>query len=267
MLLSFVLCIITSIILYIAPHGRVAYWSDWRLWGLTKTQWGDLHLNLGLLLLLAGFLHLYFNWKPITAYLKNKAKQLSIFTVDFNVALTLMLLVGFGTYFEVPPISSVLTLSNSIKDAASITYGEPPYGHAELSSLSMFSQKVDLDLPTAIKLLKEAQIQFSDDSETIHEIAQINNIKPKQVYEIIKPASRQETINGHPVFPDSPPPGFGAKQLSMVCREYGLDQSALLQALSQKGIHVEADQSIKEIAAKNNSEPMAVFEMIKNAVL
>ena len=67
MLISFVLCILTSVTLFIVPHGRIAYWADWRLWGLSKTQWSDLHLNLGILLLLAGFFHIYYNWKPITA--------------------------------------------------------------------------------------------------------------------------------------------------------------------------------------------------------
>jgi len=33
---AFILMLLTSIILYIAPQGRVAYWADWRLWGLTK---------------------------------------------------------------------------------------------------------------------------------------------------------------------------------------------------------------------------------------
>ncbi|MFP7753178.1 DUF4405 domain-containing protein [Thermodesulfobacteriota bacterium B35] len=38
MLVSFVLLSVTSIVLYIVPHGRVAYWADWHLWGLSKTQ-------------------------------------------------------------------------------------------------------------------------------------------------------------------------------------------------------------------------------------
>ena len=62
-LISFVLEIITSVVLYIVPQGRVAYRSDWHLWGLSKTQWSDLHINLGVLLFLTLVLHAYFNWK------------------------------------------------------------------------------------------------------------------------------------------------------------------------------------------------------------
>ena len=36
--LAFVLMLVTSLILFITPQGRVAYWADWRLWGLTKRE-------------------------------------------------------------------------------------------------------------------------------------------------------------------------------------------------------------------------------------
>lgn len=266
MLISFVLCILTSVILYIVPHGRVAYWSDWRLWGLSKTQWSELHLNLGILLLFAGVLHVYYNWKPITAYLKNKAKQMKVFTVNFNIALILTLIVGIGTYFQIPPMSTIINISGSIKDSAGIKYGEPPYGHAELSSLKMFARKVDLDLPKSIELLRQASIQFENEKQTIDDIAKENNLTPKQVYEIIKPATQKKDTGGHSVFPDSPPPGFGRKKLVEVCTDFGLDLPEIIHALSKKGVTAESAQSIKEIAAKNNMEPMAMFEIIRDAI-
>ena len=73
-LTSFLLTIVTSVVLYIAPQGRIAYWSDWHLLGLTKTQWGNLHINLGTLFLIALCVHIYYNWKPITAYLSKARK-------------------------------------------------------------------------------------------------------------------------------------------------------------------------------------------------
>ena len=159
MLISFILVLVTSIILYIVPHGRVAYWSDWHMLGMTKTQWANIHINLGVLFLLAGFLHLFYNWKPITAYMKNRTNELKIFTLDFNIALVVSLIITAGTLANIPPMSTVINFSESIKDAASITYGEPPYGHAELSSLKMFAKKTDLDLTTAVQLLTAAGIQ------------------------------------------------------------------------------------------------------------
>ena len=87
-LLASFLMMLTGLILYIAPQGRIAYWSDWRLWGLDKTAWGNVHINMGFLMLIVISLHIYYNWKPIVSYLKNKAKEIKVFTPDFSVALS-----------------------------------------------------------------------------------------------------------------------------------------------------------------------------------
>lgn len=115
-------------------------------------------------LFLAAFIHVYLNWKPIVAYLKNRAKEVKIITTSFNVALMLSLIVGVGTYFEIPPMSTVIHFSNSIKDNASKVYGEPPYGHAELSSLKLFTKnrvlilnKVLCSLSMQVLLLRTAR--------------------------------------------------------------------------------------------------------------
>ena len=115
-LLTFVLLVLTSVILYIVPHGRVAYWADWHLWGLTKTQWGNIHINLGLLLLLGISLHIYYNWKVIVSYFKDKARRLKIFTKEFSIALALTIVFIMGTCLEIPPFIWVIEISESVKD-------------------------------------------------------------------------------------------------------------------------------------------------------
>jgi hypothetical protein len=47
-LVSFILLLLTAIILYIEPHGRVAYWTKWNFLGLEKHQWGNIHIFSGL---------------------------------------------------------------------------------------------------------------------------------------------------------------------------------------------------------------------------
>jgi len=266
LLISLALSILTSVILYIVPHGRVAYWADWRLWGLSKTQWSGLHLNLGILLLVAGCFHIYYNWKPITAYLKNRAKQVRIFTLNFNIALVMAILFIVGTLFEIPPMSTIINISESIKDAASRKYGEPPYGHAELSSLRMLARKEGLDLEKSLDLLKQSGIRVENSQQSIEAIAKENHLIPKDVYEIIKPATRKIRGANGPVLPDSPPPGFGRKKLMDVCTQFGMNMSGILQAFAKKGVTAEPSQTIREIADGNGLEPMAVFEIIRDAV-
>jgi len=76
--ISFLIMSYTGIFLFLAPHGKVAYWSDWHLWGLTKNQYGDLHTTSMVSFLILGGLHIYYNWKPITSYIKFSSNNSSI---------------------------------------------------------------------------------------------------------------------------------------------------------------------------------------------
>ncbi len=262
LLITFVLLISTSVILYIVPQGRIAYWADWHLFGLSKTQWGNLHINLGVLMLIVGLLHIYYNWKPITAYLKNRAKEMKVFSPSFNVALLITLFTAVGTYYEIPPMSAIISMGETIKDRAAVKYGEPPYGHAELSSLKLFSKKQGLDLDKSMQLLKSAGMVVTGPEQTLATIAAANQMTPMQVYEIIKPAMKPEKIDVGNVFPDSPPPGFGNMTLGAVCSQYHLVIPTILRELKEKNIQAEAGHPIKEIAGNNSMEPMAVFEIL-----
>lgn len=269
MLLSLVVLTLNSIILYVVPEGRVAYWADWKFFGLTKGDWSAQHTTVGVLFLIAGLLHIYFNWKPIVAYMKNRARQVKVFTGSFNVALALTAVFVVGTYFNIPPMSTILEISESVKDSASETYGEPPYGHAESSSLKMFASRENLDLEQSIELLRAEEIAVDGPQDTLKTIAAINKRSPQQIYEIIKPAAMvAEPIQNaaSAKFPDAPESGWGKKKLSEACAEYDLDLNRILKGLSDKGVVAEAEMNIKEIAGANNIDPMGVFETMHEIV-
>jgi len=185
-LISFLLIFLTSIILYIVPQGRVAYWSDWHLWGLSKTQWGNIHINLGFLFILSILLHIYYNWNPILNYMKDKQKNLKIFTKNFNVALILTLIVVIGTLFMIPPFSSILDLSDKIKNDAAVKYGEPPFGHAEEAPFNSLVKKMGLDFKKSVAKLEKAGIKIDAPDQIFLEIAKKYDYTPKEVYDIIK---------------------------------------------------------------------------------
>ncbi|MCK4782139.1 MAG: DUF4405 domain-containing protein, partial [Desulfobacteraceae bacterium] len=41
--ISFVVDTISGIILYVAPPGRIANWTNWTIWGLNKEEWAAIH--------------------------------------------------------------------------------------------------------------------------------------------------------------------------------------------------------------------------------
>jgi hypothetical protein len=262
-LLSFLLLLITIIVLYIVPQGRVAYWADWRLWGLTKEQWGDIHINIGLLFLLSIFLHVYYNWKPLLSYLKNKARELRVLTAEFNVALMVTIIFAFGTYFELAPFNWVLVLNDELKDRAALKYGEPPYGHAELSTLKSFTKKIGLDLSASLKRLRTANIQFDDENQSLKDIARNNQTSPQKVFLAMIPIRKSAPSDG---LPPNPPPGTGNKTLLEFGREYGFDIQQVLKSLSEKNIAANTDMTIKQIARQNDMAPSDVYILLREIV-
>ncbi len=266
--LSFVLVVLTSVILYIVPQGRVAYWADWHLLGLTKTDWGNIHINLGLLFLISLFLHIYYNWKALISYLKNKTKQVKVFTPDFNVALAITLFVAAGTYLMVPPLSWVMSLNDHFKDSGAEKYGEPPYGHAELSSLKTFADKMNLDLEKSMKLLNRAGYAVTDSAVTLVTISEQNEIPPQQVYEIIKPAAltTAEPSKSDTALPESPRPGTGNLTLADFCTQYGLNNKWMVRELKKVSIQASEELTLKMIAEQNSLSPIDLYERIKDII-
>ena len=270
MLLTLVVLTINSIILYVVPEGRIANWADWYFLGLTKGDWGAQHTTIGFLFIFAGILHIYYNWKPIVAYMKNKAKEIKVFTGSFNVALALTVIFIVGTYYNVPPMSTIMEISEHFKDSAAKKYGDPPYGHAESSSLKMFTKRENLDLAKSLELLKAAGMPVSGEKDILREIADKAKKSPQQIYEIIKSAAiipQTTSDSGAPsALPETPPSGLGKKTLGDICTEYGLDTNKIIQGLEGRGITAEAGTKLKDIAEPQGVTSMQIYEMMLEIV-
>ena len=184
-MVCFTVLVLTGIVLFIQPHGRVAYWVDWRLLGLSKTQWDSTHINAGILFLLAIVFHIYYNWRSIASYLKDKAGHLWLNKRPFNLALLITAFVVCGTIAGTPPFCWVMDLNESIKGSAVKTYGKPPYGHAELSSLKTLAFRMGFDLAKSIQGLQTAGINFEGVNQRIVDIARLNGKTPKQVFDMV----------------------------------------------------------------------------------
>jgi hypothetical protein len=260
---SLVLTVWTSIVLYIMPHGRVAYWSDWKMWGLDKPQWSALHINLGLLFIISGALHCWYNWKAITTYMK-KARNSRLFSHEALAAMAIALLFTVGTYLELPPWNTVITLEERIKAMGAEKYGEPPYGHAELSSLKMFCKKTGININVAVENIKKRKLHFTGPNQTVAQIAATNNMTPKELYKIIRPveAETEKTL-----FPESPMPGFGRQRLADLCEKYGLDMEDVAEKLAAQGIQATGNMTVREMADSAGISPFQFFETMRKIAL
>lgn len=259
-LFTFVLTLVTSLILYITPQGRIAYWADWKLLGLDKSQWGNLHINLGTLFLLALVFHLFYNWKPVLAYL-SRARRVVFFTRESALALALTGLVGLGTYFAIPPFSSFLDLSTAIKDAAARKYGEPPYGHAELSSLATLAGKLGMTAQQVLEALAKAGFPAESGEQTLLELSRRYGVPPRLLYGAFAPSPAPATG-----LPATPPAGTGSLPLADLCARFDLKIPEVLGALEARGIRARADLNLRQIGEANAKTPQDIYASIREAV-
>jgi hypothetical protein len=275
LLLSMLVLLLNSIVLYVVPQGRVAYWADWTFLGLTKTDWAEQHITVGFLFLVAGLLHLYYNWNPILAYMRNRAREFKLVTLPFNIAFLLTLAFVVGTYYKIPPMSTIVTISEHFKDAAAKEYGEPPYGHAESSSLKMFASKEGLDLRKSVDLLKAANIDVRSEKDIIKDLAKKAGKSPQEIYLIIKPAAveadpdpsiSRKTSVGPQAFLNNSKSGLGKRTVSDLCTEYHLDFDEMLRGLNERGITTDGSQKLRDLAEKSGSSPMVIYEAMREIV-
>jgi Domain of unknown function (DUF4405) len=263
MLFAFAVMAITGIILFIVPHGRVAYWAGWSMLGLSKTQWGDIHTTMGLLMLLAGVTHVVFNWRSIMVYLKNRARELRVLTPEFNVAAVIAVVVVVFTLLQLPPVTWVVDLGSRIKDDAAVAYGEPPYGHAEQSTLAAFIANMRWDEQASLDALREAGYEFEGRGRTLLEVADANGTTPQAVYVAMRPVA---AVSDGSSLPADAPAGLGRKSLAALSEEFGVDLNAVLEILKAEGIKASGSSTFKGLADDTGRRPRELYDIVRTGM-
>ncbi|MGA1845687.1 DUF4405 domain-containing protein [Deferribacter abyssi] len=263
LLLSFLILAYTGSMLYIAPQGRVAYWAIWKFAGLTKTEYTNIHIMFSLIFLIFGILHIYYNWKAIIHYLKNKHKKLVILTPNFIIALLITLLTFLGTYYNLKPFNTVIIFSDNIKTYWEKVLGTPPISHGELLSLENFCTKFNIDLQKAESILKENEIKINSPNDTLKTIAIKNNTTPQKIYELIRNAkelSQNKTTNSTE---ENTPTGLGKLTLKEMSELYNINFEKAKDILKTKGFKFDDNTKIKDISIQKGMLPVDIYKMLK----
>lgn len=113
--ISFIILLVSGVILYAGPSGKGNSRVVWEIIGLTKQGWQKQHIIFGFTFSILSMFHLsVMNWKPFFSYLKAKAKAGISRPAELTVIVFLALLFGIGTHFNIKPFSSVLDFGKSI---------------------------------------------------------------------------------------------------------------------------------------------------------
>jgi len=252
MLLSMIVMTYTGIMLFITPPGRIANWANWELLGLSKEQYADLHSTFMVLFVVATLLHIYYNWKPMTSYMKNTAKQMIVFTKDMVIASVITIVFFIGAIYQITPFSTFLDFGTDIKESWEKQYGTAPYSHAELSSLKSFCKKVGVDLTKSEAILKKNNIQYELE-KSLSQIAKENKVSPQFIYNLLKTNFQK---SGETIIELT---GLGKKQIKDVAQTLRITPKEFLEKLKKLGIEAKEDDKFKEIAESYDMSPMDIM--------
>ncbi|MBU1927641.1 DUF4405 domain-containing protein [bacterium] len=256
---SFLIMTYTGIVLFIAPKGRVANWTNWELFGLDKTQYSNLHATFMLLFILGVCFHIYLNWSPLMNYFKNKSREFSLLTKEFLFAFFLNLFFVLGVLYYWVGFEQFLDFQDNMKASWEKKAQRAPYGHAELSSLKEFAKTTGQDAPTLMKELRAKNIQGVSLETTIENIAKENGKSPFEIFELMNMQKKTSTLKEGG--------GYGKLSLKEACEQENIDMDKALKIIKEKGFNATQESGIKEIADALKTKPIELLEMLKQDAL
>lgn len=282
-LLSFVFLSLSGVLLFVSPQGRVAYWSRWTLFGLTKDEYSAIHTTLMILFLVVGVWHAVLNWKPITAYLKNRSRQLRPLTPEFGVAAVLTALFVVGPLAGFFPFRQFLDAGADVKDYWEASSGAPPWGHAEENSLARFCRGMEdferlesqrliaIDCEAALAAIRADGIAVSSAAERLVDIAEANGTTPKTIAAIVMSVAREVTPQeaAARLQPDPSPArfqrpysGLGRMTLASYAQEYGYSLTELQQILREAGYTLDPEATLRDEAGRLGLDPEGFVDIL-----
>ena len=269
-LVSFILLCFTGVILYLEPHGRVAYWTKWHFLNLEKDQWGNIHIYSGLLFLVTGGFHIYYNWKPLMKYLSGKIESALRYKRELLISIIIFIWITVSGIWSLPPLVYVSDMGELIKNSwVKSPELEPPFGHAELVSLQTFCKKQRIPLDQAMLALRDAGFTVDSPKSTLSEIAESKRTSGMGVYEVIKKLEAKPqamkpggTWTAETVEETFAGTGLGNKTLSQMIKEMSLNPDNVYQRLKAIGIEAGDDDRLKSLAEKNNTTPIKLMTTI-----
>jgi hypothetical protein len=261
LLLSFLMLLVSGVILYISPPGRVANWTDWRMLGLTKTGWENQHAIFGFAFAILSLFHLFFiNWKAFLSYLKTKTGEGLKSPKELFGSVVLALIFGTGTFYALQPFSAVIDFGNSVSESWERRDRQPPVPHAESMTLVELALQPGLggDAEVLKAKLEKAGFRVNSVQQTLAEIAGKNHTTAEKVY---VPLAPEKSGAGK-----LPPEGLGRKTLQEIADGAGVSAASLQLALKQQGVEAEPAMTMKAIADRNGIDMSRLREMLETMI-
>ena len=255
---SFILMGISGLILYITPPGRVAYWTNWKLFFLTKEAWGAVHTIFSLSFIVMGSIHLYFNWKPFVSYMKSRVRAGLRVRREVAYSGLISLFILTFTLLGLPPFSTIMDFGETISESWATEQEQPPVPHAELMTLPEFSQAIQIPLDALVFRLETAGVRVEDKNTIIKELAAANGMAPSELYQAI-----QSLPKVFPVTEISGGMGYGKLNVADISKKLNISPELTVQILKANGIDATVDATIRDLATAHRMLPIEIVNLLE----
>lgn len=256
--LSFLIMIVSGIILYIAPPGRIAKWTYIPILGLEKEQWQALHTIFTFLFIIANGFHLYFNWNSFISYLKDK--KIKVFRLRRELISAFFITAGifYLVLMNIQPFKGVIEFGEAKKIEWSNDSVEPPVPHAEEMTIGELANTMNVD-PEEYLLRLERQRISAEINSVVKEIARKNEISPQQIFEKLRVQENSTTDHGEVK------KGYGRMTVIQICNERNIRLENALLKLNDEGIKAQAESKLRELAQECNKSPIEIVKIIERS--
>ncbi len=266
---GFTVMTVTGLVLFITPPGRVAYWTDWALLGLEKTDWAAVHIVFSLLFVLVGLIHLVFNWKPFKNYLVSKLAGHLRLRAEGLIAGGAVAVILVGTLLAWPPFSWIINLNETLKGSwAAAGWAEPPFGHAEDVSLKVLGMRTGLEPRAMVDALRDAGYRLDGANQKVADIAAANGVSPALLWAAVTarvqptvPEPAVDGITAEEVELRYAGTGLGQKTIAEIAETTDVPLEAMLARLRAAGIAAAPADKMKAVAAAHDD--MAPIDLLK----
>jgi hypothetical protein len=263
---SFLLMTISGVILYIAPPGRIAHWSEWTLWGLTKEGWQSMHTNFSLLFMILGIFHLFsINWKAFLGHIRSRISRNLNRKWEMVLSTVFSVWIFVGVIYNIPPFKTIMDWGEQFTESWEEKDNTPPVPHAELYSLTDFSKEFLRMVPdSAVLVLVNHGIRVDSIEQTIKDIATLNDLAPSEIFAFFgKTGDEVEQKREESVIIQGGN-GIGHKTLQQIADEYAIPVDDLVNALKKEGFEATPEDVMKDIADEYGVSPADILDILNN---
>jgi hypothetical protein len=279
--ISFIGLALTGVVLFFIPPGRIINWSGWTYMGLSKQQWGGLHIWFAILFIIVGLIHIYFNWNCLLSYFKDKARQHFALRKEWVVAFVIVGMICLGTVRGIAPFSTFLNWQASIKHGYNSNPAPAPLPHAELLTPRELAEKVEgIDYETMLANLKSQGIELDSPDQTLGALAESHDMTPQEIYKLATGdaggagrgpggyrGGRGEYPSQTPDEPGTGHPsggrGFGQLTLNEYCEQANMKLSTAQELLKKAGIEASGSMTLRDIANNANVHPSEIRQLLE----